>query len=415
MTQRAVLADAVAARLAVLAPDATALGAAVSGGSDSMALLHLLADVAQRRGLRLEAATVNHGLRPEAQDEAAQVAAACALLGVPHRVLIWDDWAGKGNLQAAARTARAHLLAGWARERDLAAVCLGHTLDDQAETLLLRLMRGSGVDGLAAMAERTERARVVWLRPLLATRRSDLRDMLQSEDLGWCEDPSNTDPRFDRVRVRQAIATLGLDVPRLAQTSRAMARAREALGLRAAEVAQGGAVTFEAGDILLDLPTLEALDAETCLRLLGEALRWVAGADYRPRLSALEALWSDARAGKRATLHGCCALPRRDHLRICREYQAVAGTQAKLGDPWDGRWRLTLPSHPAAHVRALGHEGLEQVERPREGPPHTSLLATPAIWEDGQVLSVPRLQWGLSGRIDSAPEPTSYISRLIQH
>lgn len=415
MTQRAALAGAVAARLAALAPDTVMLGVAVSGGSDSMALLHLLADIAPQRGLTLEAATVDHGLRPESQAEATQVAAACAQLGVAHRVLVWDGWTGTGNLQAAARAARAQLLADWARERDLGAICLGHTQDDQAETLLLRLMRGSGVDGLAAMAERTERAGMVWLRPLIATRRADLRAMLRATGLAWCEDPSNADPRFDRVRVRQAIAALDLDVPRLAETSRAMARAREALGLRAAEAAQNGAVTFEDGDVLMAVQHLKALDAETRLRLLGEALRWVAGADYRPRLSALEALWAEACAGTRATLHGCCALPRRGYLRICREYQAVAGTEAKLGAFWDGRWRLSLPSHPTATVRALGQAGLEQVDRPRDGPPHASLLATPAIWLDGRVLSVPRLQWGLSGRIDSAPTPTSYVSRLIQH
>ena len=120
------------------------IGVAVSGGSDSMAALHILAGVAAESGVAIHAATVDHGLRPEAADEARQVAKVCVALAVPHEVLRWEHMEISGNLQDQARQARYRLIAGWARERGLSAVVLGHTLDDQAETFLMRLARSSG-------------------------------------------------------------------------------------------------------------------------------------------------------------------------------------------------------------------------------------------------------------------------------
>ena len=152
-------AAALEAALAAVFPDArpTALGVAVSGGGDSVALLCLMADWAAPREVRLAAATVDHGLRPEAAAEAAGVAALCGRLGLAHATLRWEGWDGRGNLMDAARRARRRLLADWAAEQGLAAVALAHTRDDQAETVLMRLARGAGVDGLSAMAGKSRR------------------------------------------------------------------------------------------------------------------------------------------------------------------------------------------------------------------------------------------------------------------
>ena len=141
------------------------LGVAVSGGGDSVALLLMLATVA--RGRPLAAVTVDHGLRPESGDEAAAVEALCAARGIPHATLRWNGWDGAGNLQDRARQARRTLIGAWARANGIGAVALGHTLDDQAETFLMRLARGSGVDGLSGMAPATRAEGVLWLRPLL--------------------------------------------------------------------------------------------------------------------------------------------------------------------------------------------------------------------------------------------------------
>ena len=156
------------------------LGVAVSGGGDSMACLDLMLWHGAELGFPVEAVTVDHGLRTGAKDEIALVAAYCAARGVPHSVLEWR-WDGAGNLQAEARSARYRLIADWAMGRGVDQVALGHTRDDVAETFLMRLARASGVDGLAAMERRFERGGVVWLRPMLALGRSDLREYLTGD------------------------------------------------------------------------------------------------------------------------------------------------------------------------------------------------------------------------------------------
>lgn len=418
MTAPAALTRAFADQMAQLAPGAQRIGVAVSGGGDSMALLQLAHVWGSARDVTILAATVDHGLRPEAVEEQAVVAALCARLRVAHQVLRWTGWDGQGNLQAAAREARLGLLASWARAEALDAVCLGHTEDDQAETVLLRLMRGSGVDGLAAMSARRAGQGTLWLRPLLEKRRETLRAHLRAEGVAWCEDPSNADARFDRVRMRRAIDTLDLDTGRLAQTARAMARAQEALGLRAADEVRAGHVRFEWGDVLLDRARLDALDAETRLRLLAEAVRWVSGAPYRPRLSSLETTWARLAKGA-APLQGCLFTPERGRIRVSRELAAVAAEVAPLGALWDGRWRISLrapaPDATTLELRVLGAEGVAQVGRPETGPPFASLCASVAVWDRDRVLAVPRLNWGLSTRIDTQPDPSSFISSLIPH
>lgn len=125
------------------------LGIAVSGGSDSVGLMR----AAVAAGLKPQIVTVDHGLRPESRAEAEGVAEAAQLLGLSHDILKWTGWSGRGNLQDAARRARQRLIGAWAAEREIPVVALGHTQDDQAETVLMRLSRASGVDGLSAMPE----------------------------------------------------------------------------------------------------------------------------------------------------------------------------------------------------------------------------------------------------------------------
>ncbi len=203
------------------------LGIAVSGGPDSTALL-LLAAAALPGGV--EAATVDHQLRAESAGEAAAVAALSAALGVPHRVLAVD--VAPGNLQAEARGARYAALAQWMEQRGLAALATAHHADDQAETLLLRLGRASGVAGLAGTRERgfVPGSRSLLLRPLLGWRRAELGEVVTAARVTAADDPSNRDDRFDRVRIRKAIAmTPWLDVPAIARSAAHLADADIAL------------------------------------------------------------------------------------------------------------------------------------------------------------------------------------------
>jgi tRNA(Ile)-lysidine synthase len=213
---------------ALIAADAP-IGIAVSGGPDSLALLLLVA--AARPG-GIEAATVDHGLRPESDGEAAMVAELCAELGVPHRTLP-ADWPEPPatNVQAAARAMRYRLLNEWAIERQLSAVATAHHADDQAETLLMRLLRGAGVGGLGGTRRRRPLSEnILLIRPLLGWRKSELEALVADAGLSPVDDPSNRDPKHDRSRIRQLLSSAEwLDPARLAASASAIRDADEAL------------------------------------------------------------------------------------------------------------------------------------------------------------------------------------------
>ena len=216
-----------AADLAAQWPEGGRLALAVSGGPDSLALL-LLAHSALPE--RVAAATVDHGLRADSAAEAAMVAALCRQRGVPHTVLrVTVD---PGNVQAEARAARYAALADWMEQDGLHALATAHHADDQAETLLLRLNRGSGVAGLAGVRARgmVPGTRLPLVRPLLAWRRGDLAALVDAAGIAPVQDPSNRDDRFDRVRIRKAMAAAEwIDVPALAASAAHLADADTAL------------------------------------------------------------------------------------------------------------------------------------------------------------------------------------------
>ena len=220
------------------------LGVAVSGGPDSLALL-LLAHVAYPG--RIEAATVDHRLRPESAAEARFVADLCGTLGVPHAVLAPSEPIG-GNLQSSSRRARYTLLEAWRSEQSLDFVLTAHHADDQAETLLMRLNRGSGVGGLAGI--RAVNGRI--LRPLLGWRRTELEAVVAEGGLKPVVDPSNRDERFDRARLRRCLELVDwIERPGLARSAAALAEAEEALEWTTARLF-AERVAFDGGALRLD-------------------------------------------------------------------------------------------------------------------------------------------------------------------
>ncbi|WP_444666967.1 tRNA lysidine(34) synthetase TilS [Cereibacter changlensis] len=385
--------------------EAPVLGLAVSGGSDSLGLLHLAVEA----GLTCHAVTVDHGLRPEAAAEAETVARICAGLGVPHQVLRWQGWDRRGNLQDQARRARYRLIADWARAQGIGAVALGHTRDDLAETFLMRLARGAGVDGLSAMQASRFHLGLRWLRPLLAIGRAELRADLAARGVVWADDPSNDNPAFDRVRVRRAMAgldPLGLDAPRLAEVAGHLAEVREALEAAMLEAARRHA-RIDAGDVLLDRAVFD-LPAEILRRLLVQALAFVSSAEYGPRGPALRLATERLRQADAVTLHGCRLAPGRHGLRIYREARAVEGCTAAPDALWDGRWRMSGPQNNGLEVRMLGVEGLAACKDWRAtGRPRDSLIASPAVWQGDRLVAAPLAGWqngwaAATGRLEEA-------------
>lgn len=294
-------------------------GLAVSGGGDSMALMHLAAAA----GILAEVATVDHGLRPEAADEARMVAGQAAALGYRHETLVWDGPSASGNLADAGRLARRRLLADWARRRGLQAVVLAHTEDDVAETFLMRLARGAGVDGLSAMAPAFDADGVQFLRPLLAVSRPALRDWLVAREIPWAEDPTNADPAYDRTRARSALAALaplGLTSARLAEVAGHLGQARLALEAAAQDLFLR-VVTAE-GDgraLRLDAPTLFAAPEDLQRRVIVLILHRIAPAPYAPRGEKVTRLLDALRRGRPAQLGGVRFVHRKGMLRASPE------------------------------------------------------------------------------------------------
>ena len=367
------------------------IGVAASGGSDSTALVVAAADWARERGTDLRVATVDHGLRLEAASEAAQVAALCARLGLRHDVLTLADLRLGPNLQERAREARYAALAAWGAGTGRTCVLLGHTADDVAETLLLRLGRGAGIDGLARMAA-WRGDRPAWGRPFLGMRREALRDRLREEGIAWSEDASNDDPAFARVRARRAIAALGLDPLTLAGTAAALDDARATLHARTRAIADV-LVREDRGDLVIEARPLAALlgeEPEHPRRLLVAALAWVGGA-RPPRRAAQLRLLDHLRDRAPLTLGGCLLSFAGDSLRIGREPAAV-GPPGPTDAVWDGRWRVEGPHEPGLAVGALGADA-SRVDWRATGLPRATILASPAIRRGACLVAAPIAGW----------------------
>lgn len=378
-----------------------AIGVAVSGGSDSLALLHLLAEFAQTHGSTLHAATVDHGLRPEARVEAAMVASHCARLGVGHSILTWKGWDHRGNMQDEARKARYRLLAAWGRNLEVPTIAVGHTADDLAETFLMRLGRRAGVDGLAAMPPRFARDGMSWVRPLLKVRRTDLQNYLSEKGIPWVNDPSNLDDRFDRVRMRKALtilSELGVDADAIGDVARNLSAAKDALNHQMKNLARD-IITLRSGAVAIDEARLAQQPSEMRRRLIVHALKWVNGAYYAPRSRAVSDVLTALDQAPSATLAGCELRRKGKKIWIFRELQAVHGLETPARDLWDGRWHLIGPADTAPHaqdlaLRALGSDGLKSCNGWRDlGLPRGALLSSPAVWKGAELIAAPLAGW----------------------
>jgi tRNA(Ile)-lysidine synthase len=378
------------------APLPAKLGVAISGGSDSTALLHLLHSGLDSEGVEILAATVNHGLRPEADEEAHQVRDMAESLNISHSILRWRGWDGSGNLQEKARDARYKLLTNWALAHDIEILTLGHTADDQAETVLMRLARAAGVDGLSAIPARRIYNGVTLLRPLLGISRQELRDYLIREKRTWVDDPSNENDSFERVRMRKVLDLLrpvGITTTALSEVAENMGQAREALDwysfLSAREMAQ-----VKSGNVTLDQRRFRTLPTEIARRLIVGAVMWIGGSDYPPRRTAVNDAQEAIREGRTFTFSGCLVLVHQQKIWICREYDAVSGKKSTPDQSWDDRWALGGRDGSGLEVRALGQEGLSQCPDWRQtGVPFAALLAAPGLWKDTELVAAPLANW----------------------
>jgi tRNA(Ile)-lysidine synthase len=388
---------------------------AVSGGADSTALLHLFVK-ARAFDPRLPQAvvvSVDHGLRAAAAAEVAEVAAKAQRLGLAHRTLVWDGPKPTGDLQAAARRARYRLMAAAMADLGLEALVLAHHADDQAETFLMRLARGSGVVGLSAMAPIDVVDGVRLVRPFLGLPKRRLVASLAAAGESWVEDPSNADPRFERARIRAALpglSTLGLSRDRLVATARAMARASLALDGLCDELERAALIDHAAGFSSLALAAYLAAPEEIRLRLLSRTILRFGGAAYGPRLADLERLAGEIGDGGRPmvrTLGRVRIEARRDRLWFAPEAGRIGdGPDLAPGGAttWLGR-RIRLSGDAPAAVslgllgaagrRALGPAAAGLAEGVR---PSAAIEASATAYRvAGRLVGVAGLAWRPEG------------------
>jgi tRNA(Ile)-lysidine synthase len=330
--------------------DLPGLVLAVSGGPDSTALLVLAARWAKqlKHAPKLIAVTIDHGLRPEAAREAAMVKQLARRLGVPHRTLHWRGEKPQSGLQEAARYARYELLGQIATRARFAHILTAHTLDDQAETVLFRLARGSGLFGLTGMAHAAplplRGVREIFLvRPLLHLSKARLVATLKAARIAYAEDPSNRDPRFTRTRLRSlmpALAREGLDARGLARLAARLRRAESTIqvAVQAARSALAPLPWRERGPIVFETAPFAGLPAEVALRLLGEAVAHT-GDEGPVELAKLESLYEALRqtpSRLRRTLAGALITLDRDYLTVER-----APARRRLAMRRQGKSRFT--------------------------------------------------------------------------
>ncbi|MGA9603900.1 MAG: tRNA lysidine(34) synthetase TilS [Methyloceanibacter sp.] len=351
------------------------LALAVSGGPDSLALLHLAATwrAARGKGPELHVLTVDHGLRAASREEALMVGRLASALGLPHAILEWEQQGERYTaLQARARAARYDLMVAYCHAHDIPALATAHTLDDQAETFLMRLKRGSGLDGLAAIPMTGAWSGIAVERPLLDVAKARLIATLQERGIGFVSDPSNSDVRFERARVRReagALAALGLTAEALALSARRLRRAREALDQAAESFLAASSEVSEAGYATVDREALLAAPQEIALRALSRLIAMVGGGEEPLRLAKVETLLASLAScpGKTHTLGRCRIGTLGQRLGIFREMRAKGLPMIALHPGmrvlWDNRFRMELGTEERepVTVKALGEQGLRDL------------------------------------------------------
>ncbi|WP_457298390.1 tRNA lysidine(34) synthetase TilS [Phyllobacterium sp. P5_D12] len=372
---------------------------AVSGGSDSLALLYLLISyrAAQSTFPKIIAVTIDHGLRPESADEAHFVAGLCKTAGIEHRILNWDGPKPDTGLSAKARDVRYELLCRAARDAGTDMILTGHTLDDQIETFVMRSARtgeGGSERGLAGMALATLLDREVWLvRPLLDVSREKLRDYLRARRIVWRDDPSNDNPKYERVRIRN---TLRLVEPReMVCEIVEKASKRRALNDKVAEFLPDCATIYHG--ILAEVSRADLVLQEQSVRQLVVAILMAAmgGQSYLPPVEncerALEHICSQRLSG-RITMNRCV-------IQLCKNKAVIYREMRSLPDIaiepdgiaiWDGRYRIDNHTNRLIRISATGVLGLKFLGDTHPANFHRpSILSSPTVFVDGNIFDVP--------------------------
>lgn len=424
--------------MAALAPfeDRPALAVAVSGGADSMALCLLADRWARARGGRVLALIVDHGLRPSSAGEAERTAAALGARGIDSFILTWSGNKPGSAIQARARTARYRLLCEGCRRRGILHLLVGHHLEDQGETLLLRQAQGSGVAGLAGMSGLVETGALRVLRPLLQVPKRRLSACLESLGQAWIEDPSNADPAYARTRLRAALAVDETAADGLLKVAQDRRRLRLARDEAVADLLARYCRLHPLGFVRLDAAMLQAADEEAVAAALGRVAATVGGTAYPPPADKLarlrcrllgeapaaslgRCLWRAAWGDGEDSVRARAILVVREGRGLPEPMGIAAGREIE----WDGRFLLRFAASGGRagrglSVAALGEAGWREAMRLRPSLrgalPKAAAIGLPAVFDPLGMIAVPSLglyrEPGARGLMDVSFRPRRSLS-----
>lgn len=363
-----------------------------------MALLLLAQDWTTARNGKVVALTVDHGLRKESADEARQVARWCKSLDVEHHTLRWQHGGDEVVTQEDARAARYRLLTDWCKAHNVLHLLTAHHADDQAETLLFRLARGSRLDGLAAMPIVSYVHGVRLLRPLLHVHKIALQEWLRLKNQPWIEDPSNKNPRYTRTHIRRHMQ----QEERFLALAKTFGTIRHRLEHHTAQALATCFSLFPAGYGTLDCAAFQNLAPEYALRSLSAFLTTLSGATYAPRHEKLQRLTDEIRAGHirtRRTFFGCVLQYQRakNRLLIYREQSSIAAPMLiKKGECqlWDQRFAVSYEGkHAPAELilKPLGTAGKKALRAKTHAVEPAAMPSLPALWHLEKLMAVPHI------------------------
>ena len=371
------------------------LGLAVSGGSDSLAMLYICNDWAKENKVKLHCLTVDHKLRSESAKEAELVANHCSGLGINHEIVEWKHEGNiSGNLSDSARSARYKLIDKWRKE--LSFVLVGHTKNDQIETFFMNLKRGSGIEGLKGMPLSFKRPEGYFvLRPLIHSSRESLQQVLQEKNINWVSDPSNYNEDFERISQRKTWEILkseGFSESRIELSVAHMRRAHDALKqMLPVHFKQIG--KQELTDLLWDYNAFIALPEEFKLRLISAAVMWNGSLHYRPRFKAVLDILENIKEKKTTVLGGTLFYHHAGQIRITTEFQSIKDNAVNciLGLVWRNVWKVKREIKDG-YIAPIGIDGNKQLSKQqRTRMPYRSRIIQPGIFLKEKLLLAPTL------------------------
>jgi len=359
------------------------LAVAVSGGSDSMGLLLLLSEWCKVNNLNLRVVSVNHQLRQEARKECEFVAQVANGLGWTHQTLYWKSDGSRGNLSLKAREGRYRTMSEWCLKNGIDDVFLGHTLNDQAESVLMELKRKAGVDGLSAMPKTLRRFGVTWIRPILDYSRVEIQEYLRANKQEWIFDPSNEDCRRTRIQFRNLMPELekvGITSESLARVASNLQKTRQVVQYIIREKAKEIVSVSEVGEYMLNGDYWE-LPEEIREKLLARIIQFLSGDHYRPRQSAVNNCLVRTRSVNSSTIGNFVVQKGNNNcVRIFGDSRKRTDT-VDSNQLWNNRWRVSGVPDTGLRLGMLNTQGYKKLNLPiNKEITHGALLASPALW-----------------------------------